>query len=253
MTVGSEEELACLAELEDSRGEREEDGGEEEGELGGEQDLLEVVEEAAERGAGDLAEEREVGLLAERGGGHVVGGAVGEESGGHLLGVAVGGGGGRGGGGGVEESGGGGVHADTPPLLLCANSGAAPVGKRGAEGCVGPRVWSWSRACSYRHCLLGFAVHLPTVGGPCSSVTQLQLQLLALHRHTRRHRRRGYRNQITITAMQLPTGRPGLLLLLLLAGERRRAAAAGSSDANAMDLSSSHMEYSIREYVYTST
>jgi hypothetical protein len=25
-------------------------------------------------------------------------------------------------------------------------------------------VWSWSRACSYRHCLLGFAVHLRWVG-----------------------------------------------------------------------------------------
>ena len=127
--------------MEDSRSEREEDRGEEEGELGGEQDLLEVVEEAAERGAGDLAEEGEVGLLAERGGGHVVGGAVGEVSGGHLLGVAVGGGG-RGGGGGVEESDGGGVHADAPPLLLCANSGAAPVGKRGAEGCRCRWIWS---------------------------------------------------------------------------------------------------------------
>jgi len=46
------------------RGEREDDDGEDEDELGAEQDLLEVVEERA----GDLAEEGEVGLLAERGG-----------------------------------------------------------------------------------------------------------------------------------------------------------------------------------------
>ena len=38
-------------------------------ELGAEQDLLQVVEESAQRRAGDLAEEGEVGLLAERGGG----------------------------------------------------------------------------------------------------------------------------------------------------------------------------------------
>ena len=54
--------------MEDARGEREDDGGEEEDELGAEQDLLEVVEESPQRRAGDLAEEGEVGLLAERGG-----------------------------------------------------------------------------------------------------------------------------------------------------------------------------------------
>ena len=54
--------------MEDARGEREDDGGEEEDELGAEQDLLEVVEEPPQRRAGDLAEEGEVGLLAERGG-----------------------------------------------------------------------------------------------------------------------------------------------------------------------------------------
>jgi len=50
------------------RGEREDDDGEDEDELGAEQDLLEVVEEPPQRRAGDLAEEGEVGLLAERGG-----------------------------------------------------------------------------------------------------------------------------------------------------------------------------------------
>jgi len=38
-------------------------------EFGAEQDLLEVVEESPQRRAGDLAEEVEVGLLAEGGGG----------------------------------------------------------------------------------------------------------------------------------------------------------------------------------------
>ena len=48
------------------RGERGEDDGEDEDELGAKQDLLEVVEESPQRRA---TEEGEVGLLAERGGG----------------------------------------------------------------------------------------------------------------------------------------------------------------------------------------
>ena len=48
------------------RGEREDDDGEDEDELGAKQDLLEVVEESLQWRA---AEEGEVGLLAKRGGG----------------------------------------------------------------------------------------------------------------------------------------------------------------------------------------
>ena len=59
---------ARASEEEDARGEREDDDGEDEDELGAEQDLLQVVEESPQRRAGDLAEEGEVGLLAERGG-----------------------------------------------------------------------------------------------------------------------------------------------------------------------------------------
>jgi len=114
--------------VEDARGEREDDGGEEEDELGAEQDLLEVVEESPQRRAGDLAEEGEVGLLAERGGGHVVGRAA-EVAGGQLLGTGLEeprGSGGRG----------GGVHAGAPapPLLLPPDGGSATGRQRGAGG-----------------------------------------------------------------------------------------------------------------------
>ena len=57
---------ARASEEEDVRGERGEDDGEDEDELGAKQDLLEVVEESPQRRA---TEEGEVGLLAERGGG----------------------------------------------------------------------------------------------------------------------------------------------------------------------------------------
>jgi hypothetical protein len=153
--------------VEDACGEREDDGGEEEDELGAEQDLLEVVEESPQRRAGDLAEEGEVGLLAERGGGHVVGRAA-EVAGGQLLGA------------GLEEprgsgGGGGGVHAGAPapPLLLPPDGGSAPVRQREAEGagvCVRRSsrhvgvawLWpGWSQAC------WGCAD-----GGPPSSVSQ---------------------------------------------------------------------------------
>jgi hypothetical protein len=107
--------------VEDACGEREDDGGEEEDELGAEQDLLEVVEESPQRRAGDLAEEGEVGLLAERGGGHVVGRAA-EVAGGQLLGP------------GLEEprgsgGGGGGVHAGAPapPMSTVPMRDRAPV------------------------------------------------------------------------------------------------------------------------------
>ena len=53
-------ERSRLAELEDSCGKHEQDGGEEEGEPGGEQNLLDIVEAAAEQGTGDHVEEREV-------------------------------------------------------------------------------------------------------------------------------------------------------------------------------------------------
>ena len=132
--------------MEDARGEREDDGGEEEDELGAEQDLLEVVEEPPQRRAGDLAEEGEVGLLAERGGGHVVGRAA-EVAGGQLLGTGLEeprGSGGRGGG--VVHAG-----APAPPLLLPPDGGSATGRQRGAGGagvCVrrsstGGVAWLW--------------------------------------------------------------------------------------------------------------
>jgi hypothetical protein len=100
--------------LEDAGCEREDDGGEEDDELGAEQDLLEVDDEAAERGAGDLADESDIGLLAERGGGEVVGGAA-EVANGHILGR------------GVEEGGGGGVHAPPPLFFLLSSYSSTPT------------------------------------------------------------------------------------------------------------------------------
>lgn len=52
------------------------DSREEDEELGSEEYLLEVGEEVPEESAADLGDEGEIGLLAEGGGGHVVGGAT---------------------------------------------------------------------------------------------------------------------------------------------------------------------------------
>lgn len=114
-------EKVHLTEVEEACGDRECDGGEEEDELGAEQDLLEVDEEAAEGGAGDLADQGHVGLLAEGGGGQVVGGAA-EVADGHLLGAGAG----------LEQTCGGGVHA--PPPLVSGDSAPAPVRKGRAKG-----------------------------------------------------------------------------------------------------------------------
>jgi len=157
--------------VEDARGEREDDGGEEEDELGAEQDLLEVVEEPPQRRAGDLAEEGEVGLLAERGGGHVVGRAA-EVAGGQLLGAGLEeprGSGGRGGG--VVHAG-----APAPPLLLPPDGGSATARQRGAGGAgvcvrrssghVGGVAWLWLGQ------LAGLGGWGCADGGPPPSVSQ---------------------------------------------------------------------------------
>lgn len=62
--------------MEVSGGDGEEDGGEEEEEPGGEEDVVEIGEEGAEGGAGNLVEEGGVGAFAEGGRGEVVCGAA---------------------------------------------------------------------------------------------------------------------------------------------------------------------------------